>query len=142
MKEYVIKAGQNRSVWMPKMYFGKRNASVRVRFTESCLYDAGENQQDWSKLFGFGEGFNHHWNSNRWVWRPNLKTGLIEYGGYDYVEGKRWMPEDYGGFESVAIEKDLFLPPIQSFSWGMVLNPWLGGDFTLKYDVKILMDFR
>lgn len=59
------------------------------RFTESCLFDLGdEDQWDVNKLFGFSIGL-HHKTSFRFGWRPKLESNQIEIVGYEYHNGKR-----------------------------------------------------
>lgn len=74
------------------------NLRKKLRFTESCKYDLGtEDQFDWNKLIGFSLGLigpkGHlnpvHWNSVRLGWRYNVKEKKFEISAYCYSEGTR-----------------------------------------------------
>lgn len=72
-------------------WWGKRAFAWKVKFTDSCRYDLGDNDQlDTNKLVGVGylPGF-HHVDSARFGWRYNKATGLIELLAYCYVNKQR-----------------------------------------------------
>ena len=74
--------------WVKKNEGSFRTA--RFKFTESCMYDLGdEDQWDVSKLFGFSIGHHHERSSFRFGWRPLLNNRTIEIVAYEYHDGWR-----------------------------------------------------
>ncbi len=88
---FTIKKGKHRArPWRFGFWFSRKSFSWVVKFTESCRYDLGnDDQSDTNKLIGFGYLPGHHKESARfgWRYRPNLKA--IELLAYCYVNGRR-----------------------------------------------------
>jgi len=64
--------------------------SAQFMFTDSCMYDLGdEDQWDVNKFLGFSIGHHHNRSSFRFGWRPILTENLIEIVAYEYHDGFR-----------------------------------------------------
>lgn len=73
-------------------WWRKKSFSWVVRFTESCRYDLGNDDQfDTNKLIGIGYLPGHHKESARFGWRYWTERGEIELSAYCYVNGRREM---------------------------------------------------
>jgi len=73
------------------IFWNKRSFRWVVKFTDSCRYDLGnEDQFDTNKLCGVGyiPGF-HHKDSARFGWRYWTERKEIELSAYCYVNGRR-----------------------------------------------------
>jgi hypothetical protein len=72
------------------IWWGKKQFIYKVKFTESCRYDLGDDDQlDTNKLFGVGYLPHHHTDSARYGWRYNKESGQIELLLYCYVNKLR-----------------------------------------------------
>lgn len=170
MRSYTIPAGKHRSTYSPKFHFGKKRIVANVIFTESCRYNLGTpDQKDWNKLFGLSFGLDPHKNSARWSWRYNADSGLIELSPYCYLDSTRIMADDQARIISIPIgeqtELTITLDPAQYFflyrkniemkpvlfthlfygkqpGWGLILNPYFGGNKAAQHKIEILMDIN
>lgn len=71
-------------------WWGRKSFTWTVKFTESCRYDLGnEDQDDTNKLIGIGYLPGHHKDSARFGWRYDTKTEHVEILSYCYVNGRR-----------------------------------------------------
>lgn len=85
---YTIKKGKHTIGFRFGLNLFTKKITKHISFNESCKYlIKGEDQYDWSKLFGISQGY-HKWNSFRVVWRYNPKKDVIEIGTYQYIKGK------------------------------------------------------
>lgn len=93
MRTTTIKKGTHSSFRLPKIIPGTYHMYVyTITFTESCVYDLGnEDQLDVNKLFGIGYFPSHHKNSVRFGWRYDLESQKIEILSYYYKNGKRFF---------------------------------------------------
>lgn len=72
------------------IYWRKTSFSWRVKFTDSCRYGLGNNDQyDTNKLCGIGYLPGHHKDSARFGWRYWPDKGWVELLAYCYVSGRR-----------------------------------------------------
>lgn len=135
--------------------------TAKFMFTESCLFDLGnEDQWDVNKLFGFSIGY-HHKTSFRFGWRPNLKTQRIEIVAYEYHDGVRQktMPiceVEIDTWHNFSIsyrpisntsyyfvnEKYLINHPILKRKWGLgySLGIYFGGNRKAPHKITIFKD--
>lgn len=88
-------------LYIPKNRVKSREANFL--FTESCMYDLhNQDQNDVNKLFGFSIG-EHHWNSSfRFGWRPDLVKQEIQIVAYEYRNGARQPTKPIG---NVSLER-------------------------------------
>lgn len=86
-----IPAGRHRALPLRFGVWWKRNSfSWVVKFTDSCRYDLGnEDQFDTNKLVGIGYLPGHHKDSARFGWRYWTDRKEIELTAYCYVNGRR-----------------------------------------------------
>lgn len=163
----VIRKGTHKSFRLPKLLVDCDNLSYNVRFTESCKYDIGpEDQLDVNKLFGIGYFPHHHVNSVRFGWRYNPShpeqmeilaywyedrdrfinsMGFVDIGkGYKY---EMWMVRD----DDQTIH---YMKVSNSFSGsfyeevtlnhkcdiGYLLGLYFGGNQTAPHDMVIVME--
>lgn len=86
-----IPAGRHRALPLRFCVWWKRNSfSWVVKFTDSCRYDLGnEDQFDTNKLVGIGYLPGHHKDSARFGWRYWTDRKEIELTAYCYVNGRR-----------------------------------------------------
>jgi hypothetical protein len=89
-KTYTIRAGEHyNSGTNFSVCAGKRTLRFRVRFSPTCIYDLGNNNQwDINKLYGLSQGY-HQTDSARFGWRWLLAEQKIEVLSYCYVGGVR-----------------------------------------------------
>lgn len=89
---FIIPAGWHYAVPMfTWFWWNKRVFTWKVKFTDSCRYDLGDNDQlDTNKLCGVGyfPGF-HHVDSARFGWRYVKESDSIELLAYCYVNKQR-----------------------------------------------------
>ncbi len=72
------------------IWWRRTRFSWAVKFTESCRYDLGnEDQFDTNKLVGIGYVPGHHVDSARFGWRYDIEKGMIELFAYCYLNGRR-----------------------------------------------------
>jgi len=72
------------------LWWRKNSFTWVVKFTESCRYDLGnEDQFDTNKLCGIGYLPGHHKESARFGWRYWPDMGWVELSAYCYVKGQR-----------------------------------------------------
>lgn len=76
--------------WRFWLWWNKRTFSWNVKFTPSCKYNLGnEDQLDQNKMCGIGYLPHHHKNSARFGWRYRPDRNEIELSAYCYVDGER-----------------------------------------------------
>jgi hypothetical protein len=134
----IKKGGHYSSPLSFKLHTGVDKLSYIVKFTDSCRYDLGnDNQLDWNKLFGVSVGY-HKNNSIRLAWRYNKETELIEIAKYSYFEGTRYMSTEIGELEiNTETILTLNIPELWKKKWGYYLNPYFGGNEVAPHDIKI-----
>lgn len=88
---FTIFAGHHRArPWRFNFWWRKNSFSWVVKFTDSCRYDLGsEDQFDINKLIGIGYLPGHHKDSARFGWRYWTERKEIELSAYCYVNGRR-----------------------------------------------------
>lgn len=126
--------------------------------TDSSWYYPEPERNGWSKLRGFSKGMHHDGGSARLVYKCINDTMLL-VGGYCYVNGVH--PNDSDDQQAtidtvrpgevyhciIRHENDKFKIFFEdkywecnagdSPSWGYMLNPFIGGVFTLEHDWEI-----
>jgi hypothetical protein len=155
----LIKKGKHNGWSVPRVFLQTAGVRVRVRFTESCRYDLGtDDQYDWNKLVGFSQGM-HHENSARFCWRYSKASGLIELAAYRYADGTRlakqiaeveigrWVTcELRNGQTSYGFDipelgvSQCFLKGKGCRAWGYGLDLYFGGNMPAPHDVTV--DFK
>jgi len=149
-----IKEGNHSYYPSVKFIYDLEEIEFYIRTNDSWYYPEPE-RNGWSKLRGFSKGLHHDGGSARLVYKCVNDTMLL-IGSYCYVNGVH--PNDgigqqavldtvYPGqvyhckikhhedkfkfyFEDVYWECDAGNSP----SWGYMLNPFIGGVFTLDHD--------
>ena len=145
------------------MLYKTRN---EVLFDESCIYDLGDDidQFDINKLFGIGF-LNHKRNSARFGWR-STRNGMIEIFAYLYKRGERIsrkmiaikpnervemqinFSKKLGNIEFIVLKKNgerakqIFQFDHIGFSSLFIykLFPYFGGNETAPHDMRIDID--
>lgn len=86
-----IPRGKHRArPWRFNFWWRKSSFAWAVKFTESCRYDLGNNDQgDTNKLVGIGYLPGHHKDSARFGWRYRANLKSVELLAYCYVNGRR-----------------------------------------------------
>ncbi|MCB0805460.1 MAG: hypothetical protein KDC05_06640 [Bacteroidales bacterium] len=162
-REITIKEGNHS--YYPSVQFVYDLDQIEFYFkpNKSWYYKEPE-RNGWSKLRGFSKGMHHDGGSARLVYKCLNDTVLL-VGAYCYVNGVH--PNDGEGqqaplseikpgtvyhciikheddkfkfyFEDIYWECDAGINP----SWGYMLNPFIGGVFTLEHDWSIdLIDIK
>lgn len=142
-----------------------REISYNVRFTDSCRYDLGdENQLDINKLFGIGYFPSHRHNSMRFGWTYSRERDVIQLWAYWYANGKRTYTHlqnvNIGQLVGLKItttminikhrvttghglfingEQKIWVPGIRQTKWAYLLRPYFGGDRVAPHDMWIEM---
>ena len=156
-KTYIIKAGNHTAGGLSPIKFNldKINFDFKADSTWYYLYP---DNYGWNKIRGISHGHHQNNSSARLAWRCFGDTVLV-VGAYCYVNGD--SPQDNPNFKaiidtiqpgiiyhcSITRKDDMYVidfedkkwtgPAGKDLSWGYVLNPYIGGDFTLKHDWKI-----
>lgn len=90
MKTLKIRKGCHYSNELPKLICWKNSKCLtktrKYCFTESCIYDIGEDQTDKNKLFGWSYGL-HHKNSVRVGWYYDSTFKCVKLCLYVYDNG-------------------------------------------------------
>lgn len=155
--KYEIKAGTNKVMDIPKITLGTPVVDFDFKVDSSWYYETPQNN-GWSKICGFSEGY-HHQNSARLVYKCiELPTGekQLLVGAYCYVDGISPQEntcqkcvitdikpgtyhcridrgkENYNFyFENTHTSMPASSKPLQA---GYICRPYLGGDFTLEHN--------
>jgi hypothetical protein len=156
--------GGNHSYY-PSVQFIRNLEEIEFYFmANESWYYAEPERNGWSKIRGFSKGLHHESGSARLVYKCVDDT-LLLIGGYCYVDGVH--PND--GIDQQAVI-DTIKPGVvyycriaheedkykfyfeekywecnagKSPSWGYMLNPFIGGIFTLEHDWTIdIVDIR
>jgi hypothetical protein len=164
MKKYTIKQGEHYSKHDFKLYLGKKDFEIIVKFTESCRYNLGDvDQLDINKLWGVSFG-NHEKNSIRIGWAYNLFTDKIDLFYYTYENGIRKYEKISECFigEIVTLELELnfnggFWIRGTGITWesgqfhpykypflkiGYWLYPYFGGNEVATHDIEIELEVK
>ena len=156
---YKIKKGAHYCQHWPKFHLGETNLRFRFKFGEGCWFPMNvPDDHAINKLCGPGYG-DHHKNSVRVGWTPNLRPGWIDLFFYIYQNGHRVeqhfasvevgteyemeidLNSDLASFnlmhnyECVAIDSVYYKLPW--FQWGAVLFPFVGGKLPARVDTYI-----
>ena len=94
---FKIKKGKHRPQWWwlrrlwAFRFIHSTPGKVRnIRFTKSWRQS---DPNAWHKVFGFSNGWNHHYASCRWVTRYDQQSDKMLLAVYAYVNGKRIIDE-------------------------------------------------
>lgn len=117
-----IPAGHHRALPLRIGFWWRCNSFAWVvKFTDSCRYDLGNNDQiDTNKLIGIGYLPGHHKDSARFGWRYDTAKGQIEILAYSYVNGQRIIQSLC--FCEIGKEYDLFLKVLSNCYYLSVCN--------------------
>ncbi|MCF8406039.1 MAG: hypothetical protein K9H58_19000 [Bacteroidales bacterium] len=158
-----IKEGNHSYYPSVRFIYDLKEIEFYIRANESWYYKEPE-RNGWSKLRGFSKGMHHDGGSARLVYKCVDDT-LLLVGSYCYVNGVH--PNDGTGqqatldtiqpgkvyhciirhedhkfkfwFEDVYWECEAGINP----TWGYMLNPFIGGVYTLEHDWTIdILDIR
>jgi len=158
-KTYIIKAGKHSAggVNMIKTNLDKISFSFKA---DSSWYYLLPDHSGWNKIRGISHGHHQENSSARLGWRCIGDTMLV-VGAYCYVDGV--SPQENVNFKSIidtispgrtyhckiSRRDNLYVidfenkrwvgPAGRDLNWGYLLNPYIGGDFTLDHDWKIEM---
>lgn len=95
-------------------WFNRKSFSWTVKFTESCRYDLGNDDQfDTNKLIGIGYLPGHHKESARFGWRYWTERKEIELSAYCYVNGRREIK--HIGFCKIGIRYHIELTTLEKW---------------------------
>ena len=156
-KKYVIKAGQHSTNSVNPIKIGMNKISFDFKANESWYYSAPENP-GWSKIRGFSNGHHQDNSSARLAWSCYNDSVLV-VGAYCYVDGV--SPQQNDAYKAIidtiqigkvyhceiSREDDRYIikfdkkrwegPAGKDLNWGYLLNPYIGGNFTLDHDWMI-----
>lgn len=141
-------------------WFSRKSFSWVVKFTESCRYDLGNDDQfDTNKLIGIGYLPGHHKDSARFGWRYWTERKEIELSAYCYVNGRREIKHvcfcQIGKEYKIhlAINKQTYffgvddcdtkalwhveVPHFNSKKFKFRLGPYFGGTSASPHEIKI-----
>jgi hypothetical protein len=141
------------------IYLDKNTFSWRVKFTDSCRYDLGNDDQgDTNKLCGVGYLPGRHKDSARFGWRYRMDKGLVELLAYCYVNkqrvinpiafceiGKTYYIElaklstmyYFSCFEDYRLIGEAEVPYYHNKKLGYRLGPFFGGNQVAPLEIKI-----
>jgi hypothetical protein len=166
---YTIKKGRHYSGFrFPKFHWEQKTLKKSVKFTDSCIYDHGDDDQlDVNKLFGLSFGF-HHKNSIRFGWRWDTKYDMIQLYGYTYLNGSRIIEPitylllnknyvlgievcdtcyhltvyDCDDYNSFGGRKKFSTTMLKGDipKWGYHLYPYFGGNKVAPHNIYLYMD--
>lgn len=151
----IIRKNTHAPIRVPSIIRSSNTLKYNVKFTESCKYSIGVDQDDINKLFGIGYFPGHRTVSVRFGWRY-ASGDNIQVFSYWYVNAVRYWDE----IGSVRIGDDnvfviipdgsshkLSVPscgilssvPVPSFCVGYLLRPYFGGNTKAPHDIEILI---
>lgn len=90
----------------------------------------------WNKVYGIGN-HDHHRNSDRLVFRYNIKADLFEIAEYFYIDGKGPYVRELGMIDGKGNE---FEVKTRAYWFGRELNGYFGGKASAPQDVKIKVE--
>lgn len=157
-KEYVVGKGHHSYYHPIKFVNDLYKIEFYFRTNNSWYYEMPE-RPGWNKVRGFSNGLHHNGSSVRLVYKC-INDTLLVVGGYCYIDGVH--PNDGVGQQGIidTIQSNLIYHCIikledgkykiyfedknwECFSgttnagWGYILNPFMGGVFTIDHDWKI-----
>lgn len=156
-RQVQIKKG-NHSYYPAVEFFSSRNEMEFYFKTNDSWYYPEPVRNGWNKLRGFSKGLHHDNGSARLVYKC-VDDSVLLVGSYCYVNGVH--PNDGVGLQSIldTIQPDEIYHCIikeedgkfkfyfedkywecdagNTMSWGYMLNPFIGGVFTLNHDWHI-----
>lgn len=157
----IIKKDTHSPIRFPKFIFGKTNLGYKIKFTESCRYNIGtEDQLDINKLYGIGYFPNHHINSVRFGWRYVADYDAIQIMAYWYVNKERkWdhicfitLEKEYTYlltisdvhklevYDESSIVGNYEIKDVKQKNCGYLLGAYFGGNQKAPHDIKIEME--
>jgi hypothetical protein len=149
-----IKAGNHSYYPSVQFIYDLKEVEFYFKTNESWYYEEPE-RNGWSKLRGFSNGMHHDGGSARLVYKC-VQDSILLIGSYCYVDGVH--PNDGIGQQAVldTIQSNELYHCIIQYddhkykfwfedkyweceagdnpSWGYMLNPFIGGVFTLEHD--------
>ena len=160
-----IRINENKHSYYPSIQFIYNVNEIEFYFkTNDSWYYPEPERNGWSKLRGFSKGLHHDGSSARLVYKCVDDTLLLA-GAYCYVNGIH--PNDGVGQQAVLdtlVANELYHCRIKqednkfkfyfedkywecdagkTSNWGYMLNPFIGGVFTLGHDWTIdIMDVK
>jgi len=156
---YKIKKGTHGPWYDWSLHLGMNSFKIKAKFTESCIYDKIDREDDLNKLYGFSLGRHHH-NSVRIGWRPSRKfKNEIEIWSYLYINSERtyrllktvtideWHEYDVHwskGLITIRITDPSRVDNVYSFAAalpktkvGYMLFPFFGGQAPAPHNMKL-----
>jgi hypothetical protein len=156
---YKIKKGTHGPWYDWSLHLGINSFKIKAKFTESCLYDKLDREDDLNKLYGFSLG-RHHTNSLRIGWRPSRKyKDEIEIWSYIYTNSERTYRllktvtiNDWHEYEAHWVDGVItiritdpsrvdnvysFIAPQPKTKIGYMLFPFFGGQAPAPHNMKL-----
>lgn len=150
---------------IPRILYKPTELAYNVRFTPSCAYDLGdEDQHDVNKLFGIGYFPSHRHDSVRFGWNYSLEKKKIQIYAYIYQNGRRSFDHiddlEIGKTVGMVIkvtergygrnrmrghslwingEQKYWTSAVDPFPLAYLLRPWFGGNRVAPHDIWIEM---
>jgi hypothetical protein len=156
-KTYVVKAGHHSGTGSLHMITGVNEIDFKFK-TDSSWYYVMPAEPGWNKIRGFSEG-HHQTNSSARLGYQCIDDTLLVVGGYCYKDGVSpqenndlkgiidtiqpgqqyhcIIKREDGKYKFFFEEKYWDCPAGENLNWGYLLNPYIGGDFTLDHDWKV-----
>jgi len=94
---YKIKAGKHRPKWwwLKRLWSFRFIHSTRGKVRNIRFHESWRNSDPnaWHKLFGFSNGFAHHYTSFRFACRYDKSSDRMLIAVYAYISGQRYVEE-------------------------------------------------
>ncbi len=155
-KSYIIKSGHHSSNEINPIKLDLDRISFDVKVDSSWYYEEPEHP-GWNKIRGISHGHHQSNSSARLGYRCRYGN-LLEVGAYCYVNGespqtnqnlKKVMDtvqpgkiyhceisREHNNYIIRFEDKTWVGPAGKEINWGYVLNPYIGGEFTLDHEWK------
>jgi hypothetical protein len=153
-KSYIVKAGNHASNEISLPTINVDQIKFKFKVDSSWYYHAPVNP-GWNKIRGFSYG-HHQKNSSARLGYQCINDTVLVVGAYCYVNGvspqenpaqKGVIDTIYPGREyrcKIKYESGKYIfefegklwegPAGEALGWGYILNPYIGGEFTLDHD--------
>jgi hypothetical protein len=156
-KTYVVKSGHHSSGEINPIKLNFDKISFDFKADSTWYYNLPSNS-GWNKIHGISHGHHQNNSSARLVYRC-IDGQILEVGAYCYVNGKSpqenpWQKDVIDTIQPGSVyhcsisrahgkyiiefeNKKWVCPAGKDLNWGYLLNPYIGGEFTLNHDWKV-----
>jgi hypothetical protein len=158
-KSYIVKAGNHSSNEIGLPIINVNQIEFKFKVDSSWYYSEPESP-GWNKIRGFSNG-HHQKNSSARLGYQCIDDSILVVGAYCYVNGVNPMDNSFqsGIIDTIypgkiyhckiSLENDKYIfqfedkhwegPAGKAIDWGYLLNPYIGGVYTIDHDwhVKI-----